>query len=427
MFKVTYLYSASVVVETTDVRVLCDPWFTDGIYDGSWFTFPKPFWDPVERAGDVDYVYVSHIHPDHYDPIFIKQYFAEYGIKPVLIEPTMVPVLGRRMERDGIPYVACANLEIGSTAIRLVPAAGSNSSDRDSSLIVSHKGFAFVNVNDSVFSPELIARIRSVVERVSLLAVGYSGAGPFPQCFSKPIDEMRTEGLRKKKQFLDQACEFVAALGAEVVLPFAGQYLLGGRLSALNEFRGAADATEVVCSAETFVPGDDGISGYDLEEGVSFGSRRLVPYSVSEVGRRIEEISAALFPYEKIDPHGLPPDDLAVVATKAYEAALQRGAGVRNAVLRIVVEETKQALEFSLDPEDPWVNSGWAPTPDASSAGTSRQLVEVGVKAAYLSELLSGASFWGNALIGSHLTIDRKPDVYNPEIDAFLYALKCNP
>lgn len=33
--RVRYIYSASVVVETLDVRVLSDPWFTPGTYDGS--------------------------------------------------------------------------------------------------------------------------------------------------------------------------------------------------------------------------------------------------------------------------------------------------------------------------------------------------------------------------------------------------------
>ena len=88
------------------------------------------------------------------------------------------------------------------------------------------------------------------------------------------------------------------------------------------------------------------------------------------------------------------------------------------------MEETKQVLEFSTDPEDPWFNLGGAPATDVSSDGRPLQLVEIKIKAAYLAELLSGSSFWGNALIGSHLEIARKPDVYDPEIDAFLYGLK---
>ena len=64
--QVEYVYSACVVLRTPDVSILCDPWFTDGVYHGSWYTFPvHP--DPVAYIGDVDYIYIYHIHPDHYD------------------------------------------------------------------------------------------------------------------------------------------------------------------------------------------------------------------------------------------------------------------------------------------------------------------------------------------------------------------------
>ena len=78
--KVKYIYSACIITETPDVRILHDPWFTDGIYDGSWYQFPKVRY-PLDSIGDVDLIYVSHIHPDHYDPIFLKKYFKKFGSK----------------------------------------------------------------------------------------------------------------------------------------------------------------------------------------------------------------------------------------------------------------------------------------------------------------------------------------------------------
>ena len=72
--RLRYIYSACVVIESDDIKLLCDPWFTDGIYDGAWFKFPDLI-DPAEKIGDVDCIYISHIHPDHYDPVFLKEYF----------------------------------------------------------------------------------------------------------------------------------------------------------------------------------------------------------------------------------------------------------------------------------------------------------------------------------------------------------------
>ncbi|NDF83386.1 MAG: MBL fold metallo-hydrolase, partial [Actinobacteria bacterium] len=57
--KAMYIYSACIVIETADVKVCCDPWFTDGIYEGSWYQYPK-IKDPLTAIGKIDYVYISH-------------------------------------------------------------------------------------------------------------------------------------------------------------------------------------------------------------------------------------------------------------------------------------------------------------------------------------------------------------------------------
>ena len=54
---VRYIYSACVVTSTPDVVILHDPGFTDGIYDGSWFQYPKVE-KPLDSIGDVDLIYV---------------------------------------------------------------------------------------------------------------------------------------------------------------------------------------------------------------------------------------------------------------------------------------------------------------------------------------------------------------------------------
>src|SRR5215470_164070 len=99
--RIDYIYSACVVISTPDFRILCDPWFTEGIYDGSWYHYPKVD-RPLERVGDCDVIYVSHIHPDHYDPAFIKEYFRAFGVKPVYIANHRMNHLRNKMRADGL-------------------------------------------------------------------------------------------------------------------------------------------------------------------------------------------------------------------------------------------------------------------------------------------------------------------------------------
>ena len=75
--KVKYIYSACLEIDCDGFKILTDPWFTDGAYDGSWYQFPKinPF-DFIEKP---DLIYISHIHPDHYDATFLKSLIAKFG------------------------------------------------------------------------------------------------------------------------------------------------------------------------------------------------------------------------------------------------------------------------------------------------------------------------------------------------------------
>ena len=65
--KIRKLGSATIILESSDVKLICDPWLTDGIYYGSWCNYPPI---PIEKYDleGIDYIYVSHIHPDHFDP-----------------------------------------------------------------------------------------------------------------------------------------------------------------------------------------------------------------------------------------------------------------------------------------------------------------------------------------------------------------------
>ena len=112
--KVKYISSACIQVETSDVSILCDPWFTQGIYDGSWFSFPLI--DPFDFIDEPDYIYVSHIHPDHYDPGFLHQLFEKFGPKPILIPDFEKNYLFLKGKADGLELTPTRVMHSGNTS-----------------------------------------------------------------------------------------------------------------------------------------------------------------------------------------------------------------------------------------------------------------------------------------------------------------------
>ena len=62
--KITYLNSASVLIEDKNVKILCDPWLDGEEYFGSWGIYP-PYNFNSKKFDDVDFIHISNIHPDH--------------------------------------------------------------------------------------------------------------------------------------------------------------------------------------------------------------------------------------------------------------------------------------------------------------------------------------------------------------------------
>ena len=69
--KLTYLKSSTCIIENNGIKVLFDPWLTNGEYYGSWNHLSvKDIDDKIYK--NLDYIYISHIHPDHFSKKLLK-------------------------------------------------------------------------------------------------------------------------------------------------------------------------------------------------------------------------------------------------------------------------------------------------------------------------------------------------------------------
>jgi len=68
---VFYIGHASILVRLNNKKYIFDAVEQTNFYNNSWCFFPSQLMD--KRLLDVDGIFVSHIHQDHYDPFFLKK------------------------------------------------------------------------------------------------------------------------------------------------------------------------------------------------------------------------------------------------------------------------------------------------------------------------------------------------------------------
>lgn len=420
--KVKYIYSACIVTETPDVSVLHDPWFTEGIYDGAWYHFPKVE-DPMVSIGNVDLIYISHIHPDHYDPYFLKKYFKKYGKKKIIIADHMPNFLAGKMRADGIEFSVLSNvMHIGNTSITVVPHKTNSISDVDSAIVIKYKSrsgksHCIINANDIVFDDDMGDKLKCISGDVDIFLCGYTGAGPYPQTYFEISDpQLKEEALKKKYAFFDRYKKITNKIDAKINIPFAGKYLLGGKNAILNDHRGVADPVEILdIDDKAVVLSDDG--GWIDTKNFKASAVRLKRYDDKELAERIDEIKEIKMNYERL-----------IAVDEIWQLPLKRLliSAAKNAVIKSECETDYFFCIRLLNDEIAVINANRLNGGVVfmnSSKDLPEPRTEIFIDMRYLFGLLTHVYHWNNAEVGSQFHSRRYPNVFNRKTQSFLNFL----
>ncbi|MFC2187574.1 MBL fold metallo-hydrolase [Fulvivirgaceae bacterium LMO-SS25] len=433
--KVRYIKSATVSVETNGVIILTDPWLTDGEYYGSWYHYPPLEFD-ASFFENIDYIYVSHIHPDH----FSKSTFQKFNTNiPVLIHSYDSKFLKNNIERLGftvveLPHNTRTHLKNG-VYINILAADNCNpescakflgcgivevkygSTQIDTLCVIDDGKFTVVNTNDCPFdlSRETLELINQQYRTIDLLLVGYAGAGPYPQCFHLDETEKQKAADRKRIQFLDYGVKFIHKLNPKVVLPFAGTYVLGGKLAKLQKYRGVPEIEDGAAyfskntSAKVILL--NSYEYYDLETKTS--SKPYIPTNLVEKENYIQKtLSKHLLDYEKIDGQDYinrHREEIFSLIGNAYNRFenKRKEIGFNSETKTLIFLDTDLWCKISNNGE------GFSFVND-DEKNRIEKFVSYKLDIRLLHKILKGPRFahWNNAEIGSHIEYERKPNIF---------------
>jgi UDP-MurNAc hydroxylase len=236
VFELTYIGHAGWLIKNKDFKILCDPWFgPQGAYFGQWFPFPRNSqMNTKELTTDLDFIYISHAHDDHFDEWFLSQIDKTI---PIFIPKFSDEVLKNRLLHLGfcavIEFTSKADITIRGVNIRIIEDDGYM--DKDSCILLDDGNHKILNLNDCHLD---FSSLREIVGEIDVLLLQSSTAIWWPCVYNYDISEMIERCALKRKNILKRTLKYAQELDAALTIPNAGPpYLLDDKLDVWNTTR----------------------------------------------------------------------------------------------------------------------------------------------------------------------------------------------
>jgi UDP-MurNAc hydroxylase len=234
--KITFVGHAGLFIETAHGSILTDPWFNPA-YFASWFPFPSNEDVDLRKIGSPDYLFISHIHHDHFDPAFLREHVSKDAT--VLLPDFPLDHLERALR--GLGFTKFLRTKHGQTVehngLKLTILASVAPTDGplgDSGLIVDDGEVRIYDQNDSrPVDMDLLQRLGPYDAHF----VQFSGAIWYPMVYTYPEKLMQAYGRKKRENEMARALRYIQEVGARHVVPHAGPpCFLDDALWSFNDF-----------------------------------------------------------------------------------------------------------------------------------------------------------------------------------------------
>jgi len=220
--RITGTGHASMRIDTPAGSILCDPWVNPA-YFASWFPFPDNSQLDWETLGNCDYLYVSHLHRDHFDAAHLTRFVSKNAT--VLLPAYPTSELRDELEALGftrfLETVSDEIVELDGGLKVMIQALTSPTDGPigDSSLWVEYDGIRILNQNDA--RPTDLGTFAEL-GHVHAHMLQFSGAIWYPMVYELPANAKTAFGKQKRDRQFDRTFRYIDDLKASHVFPIAG-------------------------------------------------------------------------------------------------------------------------------------------------------------------------------------------------------------
>ena len=418
--KVTYIGHACILMESADTRILMDPWLTDPTYHGTWWHYP-PLALGVRDLPKLDYLYVSHEHPDHFDPPTLRQLDKDVHV--------IIANFKRKRFRDhlaALGFRRITEVDFGQDfrcngsglTVRLIPP------DRawdDSAILVKDGTTTVLNVNDCHLDDATLERLGKE-QQIDLAFLTFTGASQYPGCFEFPLASKIQRWQESKESHVEEFVNWARLLQTKRAVPAAGNFaLLAPDQLFMNTSNYVNTPQDAVDRLRHEAPDIEGLQMNPGDVWTSDGTlTRLRP--APDWSRRLEHIEELSRQHraqiaEGFASEGEPPPDLYDRFHDYFTGLLQADPSIAQRVNIVTwwVIDGPHGGDWVIDftRARDWVYRGVPPQWNLRLKFPARQVYQ-GV---------SGGAIWDNLVLSFRMRLARNPDRYNKEFWTWLCKL----
>ena len=214
---VFYTGHASILVRLNKKKYLFDYINNTNFYGNSWIFFPNQIID--KRLFNVDAVFVSHIHQDHYDPILLRK-FQKKNIPIFILDGRPGFKSSLRKEKIKVKFIPVKKKTYIDKST-WVYGCLHEYNDIDSSLLISNNNLSVYHGNDNFITEKTLIPFKKKVGDVDVACIPFAYINYYPYLLngiSKKLSNL--EATRVESLFMNYGIKQTKILKPKITIPF---------------------------------------------------------------------------------------------------------------------------------------------------------------------------------------------------------------
>ena len=199
-----------------DTYLLSDPWYEGSAFDNGWkLLYENNDESILQILGKINYIFISHEHPDHFSIIFFKKYSQYIKEKKITIifqqtlDKRVENFLTKKLELDLIILERNKTKELAGQKITLIDCG-----TIDSGIIVETNKTYHININDCDFTSAQLKKIKGILQNNKKIVIYMQ--------FSYAAYRSDDEWLKRASIYkLEKLLEIYKYFKADLLVPFA--------------------------------------------------------------------------------------------------------------------------------------------------------------------------------------------------------------